>query len=111
MGARRSRQVAGRLDAALHWPGPAHGEAPNLAQDEIAVIQLSTVAILLVGEGVVAVRPWKRGKPGFSPLARRRKNAWDVLSSRASTSCKTCAWIAAYSGKSARRSFSSASCW
>src|SRR5258708_5446853 len=76
-----------RLDAALHWPGPAHGEAPDLAQDERAVLQPGAVARLLVGEGVVAVRPLE---------------ARHVLSSRASTSCKTCEWIAAYSGKCSR---------
>src|SRR5258706_14645876 len=56
-----------RFGRAVHWPRPTHGEAPNLAQDEIAVIQLDTVAILLVGETVVAVAPLKARETWLFP--------------------------------------------
>ncbi len=57
-----------RLGRAVHWPGPAHGEAPDLAQDEIAVIQPGTVAIFLVGEGVGAVRPLEAREAWLFPV-------------------------------------------
>jgi hypothetical protein len=57
------------------------------------------------------VRPQQRGNPGCSPSATRRKNACYASSSRASTSCSTWRWRAAYAGNAARIAYSSASCW
>src|SRR5690348_917250 len=42
------------LDRAFHRPGPAYGDAPDLGQDQIAVIQPGAVVVLLAGAGVVA---------------------------------------------------------
>src|SRR5260370_11716709 len=56
-------------------------------------------------------RPCKRGHPAWSPRGSRWKNACEVLSRRANTSCSTWRWIAASSGNAACRAVNSASCW
>src|SRR5262249_19248311 len=48
----------------FHRAGPAHGDAADLGQDEIPVIEPGAVAILHVGAGVIAVpslKAWKSG--------------------------------------------------
>ncbi len=46
-----------RLGRALQGAGPAHRDASELGEDEEPVIEAGTVAILLVGERVVAAAP------------------------------------------------------
>src|SRR5581483_7827060 len=51
---------------------PAHGDASDLAQHEKAVIESRAVAILLVGETVIAVAPLEaRCLPSFHPAEER----------------------------------------
>ena len=45
------------LGCARQRARPAHGAAPDLGQDEHAVIQPGTVAVLLEGEGMGAIAP------------------------------------------------------
>src|SRR5262249_52630836 len=52
------------LDVALNRAGPAHRDAPDLRQDQEAVVQGGAVAILLVGEAVVAVAALETGVAG-----------------------------------------------
>src|SRR5260221_6515800 len=50
------------LGCAFDGTGPADGDAPNLGEDQIAILEPRPVAILFVGEGVVAVaalKPWE----------------------------------------------------
>ncbi len=63
------------LERALDGPGPAHRDAPDLRQDQIAVIQPGAVAVLLVGEGVASgCAPGSGGSPASrrSPRGGRR---------------------------------------
>jgi hypothetical protein len=46
----------------LHRP---HGNASDLGEDAIPILELGAVAILLIGERVVAVPPMKAGETGF----------------------------------------------
>ena len=101
------------LGGAHTGTAPAHRTAAHLGQDHVPIIQVGAVAVLLIGEGMVAVASLEAREARFlpSPVTTRRKHACYVLSSRANTSCSTWEWSAAYSGKAARRSFSSASWW
>src|SRR5262249_16455897 len=54
-----------RLEGALERPTPPHGDTPNLGKDQIPVVQVSAVAIPLVGEGVIPVAARVAGKPGL----------------------------------------------
>src|SRR5262249_20595829 len=51
------------LAGALEGPTPPHGNAPDLAQDEGAVVETGAVALRLVGERVGAVLAVEAGKP------------------------------------------------
>src|SRR5262249_29464817 len=42
---------------------PAHGDAPDLGEDQLAIIQPGAVAVLFVGEGVPAGAPLGAGEP------------------------------------------------
>src|SRR5262245_4455438 len=52
-----------RLDGALHRATPPHGDASDLRQHQTAVIQPGAVAVLLVGERVVALAPPEAREP------------------------------------------------
>src|SRR5260221_3529374 len=54
-----------RLGRARDRTGPMHAEAPDLGQDQGAVIELSAVAIRLEGEAVEAVAALEAGEAGF----------------------------------------------
>jgi hypothetical protein len=54
-----------RLGRAFDGPGPAHGHAPDLAEDQIPIIQAGAIAELFVGEGVGAVLAVLAGKAGL----------------------------------------------
>src|SRR5262249_2898696 len=56
------------LDRALQRPTPPHGDPPDLVQHQETVVQVSAVAMLLVGEGVVAVPAMKAGEPRLFAL-------------------------------------------
>src|SRR5262249_33995356 len=82
-----------RLDYSLYRARPAYGNPPDLGEHQDAVIQDSAVAELLVGKAGIAPRALKAGHPGIWPACARAKNCWNALSSRVSTSCKTCEWM------------------
>src|SRR5262249_55325392 len=45
------------LDAAHHWPAPTHGDAPDLRQNQVPVIQSGAVSVRLVRAGVPTGAP------------------------------------------------------
>ena len=62
------------LGRALQGARPAHGDAPNLGQDQEAIVERRAIAELLVGEGVIASRvPGSAGSPlSLRPLPDER---------------------------------------
>jgi hypothetical protein len=63
------------LGCALEGSAPAHTDAVDLGEDEDAIVQRGSVAILLEGEGVEVVASLEARNPAFSPCWIRRKNA------------------------------------
>ena len=90
-----------RLWRAHEWAMESDGDTPNLRDAEDLAVQRGTAvrADLRIGERVIAFPcPGSVGIQG-SPALTRRKKAANVLSRRCSTSCKTCALISRYSGR------------
>ena len=87
-------------------------DPPDLGEGEYLAVQCCTTvrADLRIGEAIVAVRALKTRVAGVCAGLRRRKKAANALSRRCSTSCRTCALMSLYSGRTSLMAGSCADC-